>query len=266
MTFKYTFDYQHGDIYACMADVGWITGHTYIIYGPLCCGGTTFMFEGLPTYPNAGRYWDMVQRHKITQFYTAPTAIRTLMKFGPEIPQKYDRSTLRILGTVGEPINPEAWKWYWEFVGDGKCSIVDTYWQTESGGHLLTPLPGCTPLKAGSATFPFFGINPVVLDSLSGVPLEGNNVSGVLAISNHWPGIARTIYNDHQRYLSTYMNVYRGYYFTGDGVFRDKDGYYWINGRVDDVINCSGHRIGTAEVESALIQHPSCAGIIFYNL
>jgi len=258
MTHKYVFDYHPGDIYACVADVGWITGHSYTVYGPLANGATTFMFESVPTHPDPGRYWDMVERHHITQFYTAPTAIRTLMKFGDDLVKKYDRSTLRILGTVGEPINPEAWKWYSEVVGESKCAIVDTFWQTESGGHLLTPLPGATPTKPGSCTFPFFGIQVEVLTP-EGKILQGNGVEGVLVVSSPWPSIARTIFNNHQRYLSTYMTSYPGYYFTGDGVIRDKDGYYWISGRVDDVINVSGHRIGSAEVESALVAHRSCA-------
>eukprot|EP01117_Protostelium_nocturnum_P013346 TRINITY_DN4972_c0_g1_i1.p1 TRINITY_DN4972_c0_g1~~TRINITY_DN4972_c0_g1_i1.p1 ORF type:complete len:670 (-),score=192.13 TRINITY_DN4972_c0_g1_i1:41-2050(-) len=259
LTHLYTFDYRDGDVYACVADVGWITGHSYIVYGPLCNGATTFMFEGIPTVPDAGRYWDMVQRHQITQFYTAPTAIRTLMRSSVELVKKYDRSSLRVLGTVGEPINPEAWKWYHEHVGDRKCSIVDTYWQTESGGHLLTPLPGASLQKAGSASFPFFGIVPEVLEAQTGKVIEGNTVSGVLAISKPWPGITRTIFGDHDRYMKTYLNVYKGKYFTGDGTIRDQDGFYWITGRVDDVINVSGHRIGTAEIESALVGHPKCA-------
>jgi len=217
------------------------------------------MFESLPTFPDAGRYWDLVQRHRITQFYTAPTAIRTLMKFSNDHVTKYDRSSLRILGSVGEPINPEAWRWYYNVVGNQRCAIVDTYWQTETGGFMLTPLPAAIRLKAGSATLPFFGIRPVVLDPQSGKPIEGNNVSGVLAFAQPWPSIARTVYNDHLRYLNTYLKPYPGYYFTGDGVTRDKDGYYWISGRVDDVINVSGHRLGTAEIESALVAHQSCA-------
>ncbi|PRP89401.1 acetyl-CoA synthetase [Planoprotostelium fungivorum] len=245
LTHLWVFDYRENDIYACVADVGWITGHSYIVYGPLCNGATTFMFEGLPTLPDAGRYWDMVQRHKITQFYTAPTAIRTLMKFDDTFVKRYDVTSLRVLGSVGEPINPES---YNEVVGDKKCSIVDTYWQTESGGHLLTPLPGATPQKAGSASFAFFGIVP-----------EGNSVSGVLCISKPWPGITRTIFNDHERYMKTYLNVYKNKYFTGDGVWKDQDGYHWITGRVDDVINVSGHRIGTSEVEGALVTHNKCA-------
>jgi len=258
LTHFYTFDYHEGDVYACVADIGWITGHSYIVYGPLCNGGTTLMFESLPTYPDAGRYWDMVQRHKITQFYTAPTAVRALMKFGSEPLKKYDRSSLRVLGSVGEPINPEAWKWYYEEVGEKRCAIVDTFWQTETGGHMVTGLPGATPMKPGSASFPFFGVKPVVVDPQSGKEIEGNGVEGVLAIGQPWPGMARSVYGDHKRYLETYMKPYPGYYFTGDGCRRDKDGYIWITGRVDDVLNVSGHRLGTAEIESALVSHAAC--------
>lgn len=262
LSHKYVFDYREEDVYACAADVGWITGHSYIVYGPLCNGATTFMFEGTPVYPNAGRYWDMVSRHKITQFYTAPTAIRTLMKFGADHVTPHDKSSLRILGTVGEPINPEAWRWYHNVVGNRQCAIVDTYWQTETGAHIITPLPGVTSLKPGSATFPFFGIKPVLLDPQTGKriePVKGKGISGVLAIEKPWPSIARSIFGDHQRYLHTYMAPYPGFYFTGDGARVDKDGYLWIEGRVDDVINVSGHRLGTAELESALVGHPSCA-------
>ncbi len=258
MTHKYVFDYREGDIFACMADVGWVTGHSYVVYGPLANGGTTFMFEGIPTFPDSGRYWDMVQRHKITQFYTAPTAIRAIMRDGDDFVTKYDRSSLRVLGSVGEPINPEAWRWYFEVVGEGRCAIVDTFWQTETGGHMLTPLPGVTPMKPGSATLPFFGVQPAVLDD-KGVEIIGNDVTGVLAFKAGWPSIARTIYGDHQRYLETYFKPFPAYYFTGDGCRRDADGYYWITGRVDDVINVSGHRMGTAEVESALVAHPAVA-------
>jgi len=258
MTCQTTFDLQEGDIYACVADCGWITGHSYIIYGPLLNGTTTVMFESTPTYPDHGRYWDMVQRHKITQLYTAPTAIRALMRFGDEKVKEYDRSSLRVLGTVGEPINPEAWQWYYDVVGEGRCSIVDTYWQTETGGHLMTPLPGVTPMKPGSCTLPFYGQNPVVLDN-DGNELEGNDVEGILCFKTPWPGCMRTLYGDHQRYMTTYMKVFDGYFFTGDGCRRDKDGFYWITGRVDDVLNCSGHRIGTAEVESAVAAHESAA-------
>lgn len=253
ITTKTSFDLQKGrDVFACVADVGWITGHSYICYGPMLNGMSTFMFEGTPLYPDAGRYWDMVQRHKITAFYTAPTAIRSLMRFGNEIVTKYDKSSLRVLGTVGEPINPQAWQWYYEVVGSSKCSIVDTYWQTETGGHIVTNLPGITPMKPGSCTMPFYGIDTVVLDAQSGKEIEGNDVNGVLAIKQAWPGLARTCLGDHGRFLTTYMKPYPGYYLTGDGCHRDKDGYIWITGRIDDVINVSGHRIGTAEIESAL--------------
>ncbi len=257
LTHKYIFDYHDGDIWWCTADIGWVTGHSYIIYGPLANGATTLMFEGIPTYPNAGRFWEVVEKHKVTQFYTAPTAIRALMAHGEEIPAKYDLSSIKVLGSVGEPINPEAWRWYHKNIGRNKCPIVDTWWQTETGGILITPLPGCTPLKPGSATFPFFGIKPTIIASETGKVLEGNGVTGVLAISEPWPGQARTIYGDHARFEETYFKLYPGYYFTGDGCRLDEDGYYWITGRVDDVINVSGHRIGTAEVESALVLHTS---------
>ena len=258
MTHHYVFDYRPGDIYACVADCGWITGHSYIVYGPLCNGETTVMFESTPMYPNASRYWDLVQRHKITQLYTAPTAIRALMRSGTEPLQGYDLSSLRVLGTVGEPINPSAWRWYHDEVGKGRCAIVDTYWQTETGGHMLTPLPGCTPLKPGSATLPFFGVEPVLLDA-EGNEQTAQEASGLLCIRHPWPGIARSIWGDHERFLRTYMRPYPGYYFTGDGAMRDKDGFYWVTGRVDDVVNVSGHRLGTAEIESALVQHDSVA-------
>lgn len=254
-----TFNLDKDDIFACVADCGWITGHTYVTYGPLLNGGTTFVFESTPMYPDAGRYWDMVQRHKINVFYTAPTAIRSLMRFGAEIPQKYDMSSLKVLGSVGEPINPEAWRWYYENVGNSKCTIVDTYWQTETGGHVVSNIPGVTPMKPGSCTLPMYGIDAVVLDATTGEVIEGNDVEGVLAIRQPWPGIARTCLGDHQRYLATYLNPYPGYYFTGDTVYRDSDGYYFITGRMDDVLNVSGHRIGTAEVESALVAHPLVA-------
>ena len=258
-THRLVFDYHDGDVYACVADIGWITGHTYVVYGPLANGATTVLFESIPTYPDCGRYWDVVQRLKINQFYTAPTAIRAIAREGDDPVTKYDRSSLRILGTVGEPINPEAWRWYNDVVGDGECAIVDTWWQTETGGHMITPLPGATPTKPGSATLPFFGVEPVLLEAESGRELEGNDISGVLAIKRSWPGQARTIWGDHQRYIETYFSAYTGYYFTGDGCRRDEDGYYWITGRVDDVINVSGHRMGTAEVESALVEHEACA-------
>ena len=257
-THHYTFDYHVGDIYACVADIGWITGHSYIVYGPLANGATTVMFESLPTYPDAGRYWDMVQRHGINQFYTAPTAIRALMKFGADPIKKYDLSSLRVLGTVGEPINPEAWKFFFEEVGRGRCVIVDTFWQTETGGHMITNLPGCQPMKPGAASLPMFGVRPVVVDPQSGTPIEGNGVEGVLCIGQSWPGLARSIWGDHGRYMDTYLKPYPGLYFTGDGCRRDKDGYIWITGRVDDVLNVSGHRLGTAEIESALVTHPAC--------
>ena len=258
LTHRTVFDYRPGDIYACVADIGWITGHSYVVYGPLANGATSVLFESIPTYPDAGRYWEMVERLGITQFYTAPTAIRAIAREGDGFVTRYDRSSLRVLGTVGEPINPEAWRWYYNVVGEGRCPIVDTWWQTETGGILITPLPGATPLKPGSATLPFFGIEPVVLD-LEGRELQGNGVSGLLAIRSPWPGMARTIQNDHQRFVETYLRPFHGYYITGDGCRRDEDGYYWITGRVDDVINVSGHRMGTAEVESALVTHPGCA-------
>jgi len=258
-TTQTTFDLQPNDIFACAADCGWITGHTYVVYGPLLSGGTTFVFESTPLYPDAGRYWDMIQRHKISIFYTAPTAVRSLMRFGDEVPKKYDLSSLRILGTVGEPINPAAWSWYYEAVGNEKCTIVDTYWQTETGGHIVSNIPGVTPMKPGSCTLPLHGIDTVVLDPMTGDIVEGNDVEGVLAIRSPWPGMARTCLGDHDRYLTTYFRPYPGYYFTGDSVQRDKDGYYFITGRVDDVVNVSGHRMGTAEVESALVKHPAVA-------
>jgi len=259
LTHKYIFDYHDGDIWWCTADIGWVTGHSYIIYGPLANGATTLMFEGIPTYPDAGRFWDVVDRHKVTQFYTAPTAIRALMSHGDEFPSKYNLSTLKVLGSVGEPINPEAWRWYYKNIGRGRCPIVDTWWQTETGGILITPLPGCTPAKPGSATFPFFGVKPVVIESETGKVVEGNGVSGVLALEEPWPGQMRTVYGDHERFEETYFKMYPGYYFTGDGCRRDEDGYYWVTGRVDDVINVSGHRMGTAEVESALVLHEKVA-------
>ncbi len=259
LTHKYIFDYHDGDIWWCTADIGWVTGHSYIIYGPLANGATTIMFEGIPTYPDAGRFWEVVDKHKVTQFYTAPTAIRALMSHGEAIPAKYDLSSLKVLGSVGEPINPEAWRWYHKNIGRGNCPIVDTWWQTETGGILITPLPGCTSTKPGSATFPFFGVKPVVIEAETGKTLEGNGVSGVLALSEPWPGQMRTLYGDHDRFEETYFKLYPGYYFTGDGCRRDEDGYYWVTGRVDDVINVSGHRIGTAEVESALVLHDKVA-------
>ena len=244
ITAKNTFDLRKDDVFCCVADCGWITGHSYIVYGPLINGVTSVMFESVPTYPNPYRYWDVVQRVKATQFYTAPTAIRTLMRF-PEGPIKeYDLSTLRVIGSVGEPINPEAWKWYYDFVGHEKCNVVDTYWQTETGGHIVTNLPGTTMMKPGSCAYPFYGVQLAVLDATSGTELSGNDVEGVLALKAPWPGMAKTIFGDHERFLSTYMKLYKGYYFTGDACKRDHDGAYWITGRVDDVINPSGHRIG----------------------
>lgn len=254
MTHEYVFDYHDGDIYWCTADVGWVTGHSYIVYGPLANGATTLMFEGVPTYPSPSRFWDVCEKHKVNIFYTAPTAIRALMGAGEDHVNKADLSTLRVLGSVGEPINPEAWKWYDEVVGKGRCPIVDTWWQTETGGILISPLPGATATKPGSATRPFFGVQPIILDA------EGNEqtqteAEGVLCIRDSWPGQMRTVYGDHERFVSTYFETFKGYYFTGDGCRRDADGYYWITGRVDDVINVSGHRMGTAEVESALVAH-----------
>ncbi len=257
MTHKYVFDYHDGDIYWCTADIGWVTGHSYIIYGPLCNGATTLMFEGVPTYPEADRFWKIVDKHHVNIFYTAPTAIRALMAQGNDYVTRTDRSSLRILGSVGEPINPEAWEWYYKIVGDSRCPIVDTWWQTETGGILITPLPGAIAQKPGSATLPFFGVKPEILDNEGNI-LEGE-AQGVLVISRPWPGQARTLYGDHDRFIDTYFKNYPGYYFTGDGARRDKDGYYWITGRVDDVINVSGHRMGTAEVESALVLHPQVA-------
>jgi len=259
LTHKYVFDYHDDDIYFCAADIGWVTGHSYIVYGPLANGATTVMFEAIPTYPDPGRYWQVIEKWKVTQFYTAPTAIRAIAASGNEYPQKYDMPSLRLLGTVGEPINPEAWRWYYKNAGKERCPIVDTWWQTETGGILITPLPGAIPLKPGSATLPFFGIEPILLDPEKGTELKGNNVSGVLAIKKPWPGQMRTIYGDHKRFEETYFQQYKGYYFTGDGCRRDEDGYYWITGRVDDVINVSGHRMGTAEVESALVLHDKVA-------
>ena len=253
MTHKYTFDYQEGDIYWCTADVGWVTGHSYIVYGPLANGATTVMFEGVPNYPDASRFWQVVDKHQINTFYTAPTAIRALMGAGNELVQKTSRSSLRILGTVGEPINPEAWEWYFHIVGEDRCPIVDTWWQTETGGHMITPMPFATPLKPGSASKPFFGIEPQVV-SESGEVLEGE-ASGILVLARSWPGQMRTLYNNHERFMEAYFSTYPGKYFTGDGVKRDSDGYYWITGRVDDVLNISGHRLGTAEIESALVLH-----------
>ena len=253
MTHEYVFDYKDGDIYWCTADVGWVTGHSYIVYGPLANGATTLMFEGVPNYPDNSRFWQVCDKHQVNQFYTAPTAIRALMQGGDDPVKSTSRSSLRILGTVGEPINPEAWEWYHSVVGEGRCPIVDTWWQTETGGHMITPLPGATALKPGSATLPFFGVQPQLVDN-DGNPLEGA-VDGNLCITDSWPGQMRSVYGDHERFVQTYFSTYKGKYFTGDGCRRDEDGYYWITGRVDDVINVSGHRMGTAEVESALGSH-----------
>ena len=257
MTHKYVFDYHDGDIYWCTADIGWVTGHSYMIYGPLCNGATTLLFEGVPTYPEADRFWRVIDKHQVNIFYTAPTAIRALMAQGNDFVTRTDRSSLRILGSVGEPINPEAWEWYYHVVGNDRCPIMDTWWQTETGGILITPLPGVTPLKPGSATLPFFGIIPEIMDN-QGHIIEGV-AEGILVISRPWPGQARSLYGDHQRFVETYFKNYPGYYFAGDGANRDADGYFWITGRVDDVINVSGHRMGTAEVESALVLHPQVA-------
>ncbi len=257
ITHKYVFDYHDGDIYWCTADVGWVTGHSYIVYGPLANGATTLMFEGVPTWPDAGRFWQVVDKHKVNIFYTAPTALRALMGQGDEPVTKHSRKSLRILGTVGEPINPEAWEWYYRVVGDGRCPVVDTWWQTETGGILIAPLPGATGLKPGSATLPFFGVRPALLDA-DGAEVRGAG-AGNLVITQSWPGQMRTVYGDHQRFIDTYFKAHPGFYTTGDGARRDADGYYWITGRVDDVINVSGHRLGTAEVESALVLHPQVA-------
>ncbi|MCH7742355.1 MAG: acetate--CoA ligase [Proteobacteria bacterium] len=257
MTHKYVFDYHEGDIYWCTADVGWVTGHTYIVYGPLANGATTLMFEGIPTYPDSSRCWQVVDKHKVNIFYTAPTALRALMAQGDDFVTRTSRKSLRLLGTVGEPINPEAWEWYYHTVGEQRCPIVDTWWQTETGGIMITPLPGATPLKPGSAARPFFGVKPVLLDT-DGNEIEGVG-SGILAIDRSWPGQIRSVYGDHERCIETYYAAYKGYYFTGDGARRDEDGYYWITGRVDDVLNVSGHRLGTAEIESALVLHEKVA-------
>ncbi|MCA1299787.1 acetate--CoA ligase [Stappia indica] len=264
MTHQYVFDCKDDDIYWCTADVGWVTGHSYIVYGPLANGATTLMFEGIPSYPSPSRFWDVVDKHKVSIFYTAPTAIRALMGAGVEHVEKTDRSSLRILGSVGEPINPEAWQWYYDHVGNKRCPIVDTWWQTETGGILITPLPGATALKPGSATRPFFGVQPALVDA-EGQILEGAT-EGNLVLLDSWPGQMRTVYGDHERFVQTYFSTYQGMYFSGDGCRRDEDGYYWITGRVDDVINVSGHRMGTAEVESALVAHPkvSEAAVVGY--
>ena len=258
MTHKYTFDYQEGEIFWCTADVGWVTGHTYIVYGPLANAATSVMFEGIPNYPDMSRFWQVVDKHQVNIFYTAPTAIRSLMRAGEDPVKKTSRKSLRILGSVGEPINPEAWEWYHRVVGDERCPIVDTWWQTETGGHLITPLPGATALKPGSATKPFFGVAPALVDAATGALIEGPG-EGALVLTQPWPAIMRTVYGDHQRFVDTYFKQYPGTYFTGDGARRDKDGYYWITGRIDDVLNVSGHRLGTAEIESALVLHANVA-------
>ncbi|XP_065325627.1 acyl-CoA synthetase short chain family member 2 like isoform X4 [Pelmatolapia mariae] len=268
MTFKYVFDHHHDDVYWCTADIGWITGHSYITYGPLANGATSVLFEGIPVHPHVGRFWEVIEKYKVTKFYTAPTAIRLLMKYGREPLQncclvtksshnRYDLSSLRILGTVGEPINPEAWQWYYEVVGQSRCPIVDTFWQTETGGHVLTPLPAATPLKPGSATFPFFGVEPTILNE-HGEELEGE-AEGYLVFRRPWPGIMRTVFKNHERFENTYFKKFPGFYVTGDGCRRDKDGYYWITGRIDDMLNVSGHLMSTAEVEAALTEHAAVA-------
>jgi acetyl-CoA synthetase len=256
-THECVFDLREDDIYWCTADVGWVTGHSYIVYGPLANGATSLMFEGVPNYPDSGRFWQVIDKHKVTLFYTAPTAIRALMRDGEAPVTKWKRSSLRLLGSVGEPINPEAWEWYWRVVGDGRCPIVDTWWQTETGGILISPLPGAIDQKPGSATKPFFGIQPAIVDATGNI-LDGE-CEGNLVLLDSWPGQMRTVYGDHQRFIDTYFKTYPGMYFTGDGARRDGDGYYWITGRVDDVINVSGHRLGTAEVESALVAHTQVA-------
>jgi acetyl-CoA synthetase len=257
MTHEYVFDYREGEVYWCTADVGWVTGHSYIVYGPLANGATTLIFEGVPNYPDPSRFWQVVDKHNVRIFYTAPTAIRALMREGEEHVRRTSRRSLRILGTVGEPINPEAWLWYYDHVGEQRCPVVDTWWQTETGGILVTPIPGATPLKPGSATRPFFGVEPVIVDNDGKVvhgPGEGN-----LCIANAWPGMMRTVFGDHRRFVQTYFSHFPGLYFTGDGARRDEDGFYWLTGRVDDVINVAGHRLGTAEIESALVAHPRVA-------
>jgi acetyl-CoA synthetase len=256
-THECVFDLREDDVYWCTADIGWVTGHSYVLYGPLANGATTVMFEGVPNHPDSSRFWQVVDKHRVTIFYTAPTAIRALMREGEGPVRKASRASLRLIGTVGEPINPEAWEWYWRVVGDGRCPVVDTWWQTETGGILISPLPGAIDQKPGSATLPFFGIRPAIVDA-NGSVLEGA-AEGNLVITDSWPGQMRTVYGDHARFIDTYFRTYPGTYFTGDGARRDEDGYYWITGRVDDVINVSGHRMGTAEVESALVAHPKVA-------
>ena len=259
LTHKLIFDYHPGDVYCCAADIGWITGHSYIVYGPLANGAITVMFESVPTYPDPSRYWQLVDDLGINIFYTAPTALRAIAHAGDKWVAKHRRTSLRVLGSVGEPINPEIWRWYHDVVGDGRCAVVDTWWQTETGGILITPLPGATPAKPGSAMYPFFGVQPVLVDPETGATLEGNGVKGALCMAAPWPGQARTVYGDHQRFIETYFSQFPGYYFTGDGCTRDEDGHYWITGRIDDVLNVSGHRLGTAEIESALVAHEAVA-------
>jgi acetyl-CoA synthetase len=259
MTHKYVFDVHEDDVYCCAADVGWITGHSYIVYGPLANGATTVLFESTPVHPDAGRYWQMVDDLGLTIFYTAPTALRAIAQAGDEPVKRTSRKTLRVLGSVGEPINPEIWRWYHDVVGEGRCAVVDTWWQTETGGIMITPLPGAVPTKPGSATLPFFGVKPVVVDPSTGTILEGDGVTGALCLATAWPGQARTVWGDHQRFRETYFTQYPGLYFTGDGCRRDEDGYYWITGRIDDVLNVAGHRLGTAEIESALVAHVTVA-------
>jgi len=258
MTHEYTFDYRPGEIYWCAADIGWVTGHSYVVYGPLMNGGTTLMFEGVPNFPDFSRFWQVVDKYQVEIFYAAPTALRALMREGDEWVKRTSRKSLRLLGSVGEPINPEAWEWYYQVVGESRCPIVDTWWQTETGGHMISPLPGATALKPGSATTPMFGVQPALVDPEKGTILEGA-AEGALVITDSWPGQMRTVYGDHERFFQTYFSTYKGYYFTGDGCRRDEDGYYWITGRIDDVINVSGHRMGTAEIESALVAHDSVA-------
>jgi len=257
MTHEYVFDYRDGEVYWCTADVGWVTGHSYIVYGPLANGATTLMFEGVPNYPDPSRFWQVVDKHNVRIFYTAPTALRALMREGEEWIRRTSRRSLRILGTVGEPINPDVWLWYYDHVGEQRCPIVDTWWQTETGGILITPIPGATPLKPGSATRPFFGIEPVIVDN-DGKRVDGPG-EGNLCLARAWPGMMRTVFGDHSRFVATYFSTFPGLYFTGDGVRRDEDGFYWLTGRVDDVINVAGHRLGTAEIESALVAHPKVA-------
>jgi acetyl-CoA synthetase len=258
-THKYIFDYHEEDVFFCTADVGWVTGHSYVVYGPLANGATSVLFESIPTFPDSGRYWQIIEDLKVSIFYTAPTALRTLASLGDDNVKKHSRSSVRILGTVGEPINPEIWQWYHDVVGEGRCDIVDTWWQTETGGILISPIPGVTPTKPGSATLPFFGVQPVVVKPENGEVINGNGIEGALCLKASWPGQSRTLYRDHSRFIETYFTQYPGYYFTGDGCRRDEDGYYWITGRIDDVLNVSGHRLGTAEIESALMLHPEVA-------